>query len=235
MDQERKALEFEKQIGYSYNQKGKLLTALCHSSYANERHLAKSACNERFEFLGDAVLELVSSDMLFIMHPEMPEGELTRLRASIVCEPTLAFCARELKLGDYLLLGKGEDMTGGRDRDSVLSDALEAVIGSLYLDGGLEIARWFIHRHVLNDLEHKQLFFDSKTILQEMVQKHFGEPIVYELLGEQGPDHCKTFTSRVTIGGHAFASGSGKSKKAAEQSAAYRTIIELKKQGYERE
>ncbi len=235
MDQERKALEFEKRIGYSYQEKGRLLTALCHSSYANERHLPKNACNERFEFLGDAVLELLSSDMLFVVHPEMPEGELTRLRASIVCEPTLAFCARELNLGDYLLLGKGEDMTGGRERDSVLSDALEAVIGSLYLDGGLEIARWFVLRHVLNDLEHKKLFFDSKTILQEMVQKHFGEQISYELLSEEGPDHCKTFTSLVKIGDRKMESGSGKSKKAAEQSAAYRTIIELKKQGYERE
>jgi len=180
-------------------------------------------------------LELLSSDMLFRLHPEMPEGELTRLRASIVCESTLAFCARELKLGDYLLLGKGEDMTGGRDRDSVLSDALEAVIGSLYLDGGLEVAKQFVEKHVLNDLEHKKLFYDSKTILQELAQKYFSGQISYELLGEEGPDHCKTFTTQVVIAGYAYQSGSGRSKKSAEQAAAYRTIIELKKQGYERE
>ena len=165
----------------------------------------------------------------------MPEGELTRLRASIVCEPTLAFCARELKLGEYLLLGKGEDMTGGRDRDSVLSDAMEAVIGSLYLDGGLEIAKRFVNEYVLNDLEHKKLFFDSKTILQELAQKYFSGQISYELLGEDGPDHCKTFTTQVVIAGNTYQAGSGKSKKSAEQAAAYRTIIELKKQGYERE
>jgi len=235
MDQEKKALEFADKIGYSYKKKERLVNALSHSSYSNERHLAKTECNERLEFLGDAVLELLSSDMLFRLHPEMPEGELTRLRASIVCESTLAFCARELKLGDYLLLGKGEDMTGGRDRDSVLSDALEAVIGSLYLHGGLEVAKQFVEKHVLNDLEHKKLFYDSKTILQELAQKYFSGQISYELLGEEGPDHCKTFTTQVVIAGYAYQSGSGRSKKSAEQAAAYRTIIELKKQGYERE
>ncbi len=234
MNQRENLQEFEQTIGYVYRKQELLIHALSHSSYSNERHLPKEACNERLEFLGDAVLELVSSDMLFHLHEQMPEGDLTRLRASAVCEPTLAFCARELQLGKYLLLGKGEDMTGGRERDSVLSDALEAVIGSLYLDEGLEVARAFILRFILNDLEHKQLFFDSKTILQEMVQKHFGDGIVYELVGEAGPDHCKVFTSRVLIGEREMESGSGKSKKAAEQAAAYRTILALKKLGYER-
>lgn len=226
--------EFEQLIGYRYQDEKLLTLALTHSSYANERHLPKTACNERLEFLGDAVLELTSSDMLFHTHKEMPEGDLTRLRASIVCEPTLAFCARQLNLGKYLLLGKGEDMTGGRERDSVLSDALEAVIGSLYLDGGIEVARKFVLRYILNDLEHKQLFFDSKTILQEIVQKHFAEGITYELVGESGPDHCKIFTARVLIGARVMESGNGKSKKAAEQSAAYETILALKNMGYER-
>lgn len=235
MNQESDLQKFEKQIGYSYQQRQMLINALSHSSYANERHLPKTACNERLEFLGDAVLELVSSDALFHLHPDMPEGDLTRLRASIVCEPTLAFCAREIHLGEYLMLGKGEDMTGGRERDSVLSDALEAVIGSIYLDGGLEAARQFILSFILNDLEHKQLFFDSKTILQEIVQKHFSDGISYELVREDGPDHCKVFTSRVSIGDRVMESGTGRSKKAAEQSAAYRTILDLKKQGYERD
>lgn len=234
MNQQNNLHEFEQVIGYRYQDQGLLTLALSHSSYANERHLPKSACNERLEFLGDAVLELTSSDMLFHKHEDMPEGDLTRLRASIVCEPTLAFCARELQLGKYLLLGRGEDLTGGRERDSVLSDALEAVIGSLYLDGGLEVARKFVLRFILNDLEHKQLFFDSKTILQEIVQKHFSEGIGYELIGEEGPDHCKTFTSRVVVGDRIMESGSGRSKKAAEQAAAYKTILALKNMGYER-
>lgn len=234
MNQQNNLHEFEHIIGYRYQKQDLLFNALSHSSYANERHLPKSACNERLEFLGDAVLELVSSDALFHSHEEMPEGDLTRLRASIVCEPTLAFCARAIQLGRFLLLGKGEDMTGGRERDSVLSDALEAVIGSLYLDGGLEAARKFIMSFILNDLEHKRLFFDSKTILQEIVQKNFSDGIVYELVGEEGPDHCKMFTSRVLIGERVLETGSGRSKKAAEQAAAYKTILALRKLGYER-
>ena len=252
MNQQNNLHEFEHIIGYRYQKQDLLFNALSHSSYANERHLPKSACNERLEFLGDAVLELVSSDALFHSHEEMPEGDLTRLRASIVCEPTLAFCARAIQLGRFLLLGKGEDMTGGRERDSVLSDALEAVIGSLYLDGGLEAARKFIMSFILNDLEHKRLFFDSKTILQEIVQKNFSDGIVYELVGEEGPDHCKMFTSRVllqalgvidyglynVVGGFVamftMISGSLTSKKAAEQAAAYKTILALRKLGYER-
>lgn len=234
MNQQHQLHEFENIIGYRYRKQELLILALSHSSYANEMHLPKEACNERLEFLGDAVLELVSSDMLFHTHRQMPEGDMTRLRASIVCEPTLAFCAREIQLGRYLLLGKGEDLTGGRERDSVLSDALEAVIGSLYLDGGIEVARKFVLRFILNDLEHKQLFFDSKTILQEIVQKHFSDSVTYELIGEDGPDHCKVFTSRVSIGERVQETGSGRSKKAAEQSAAYKTILALKKLGYER-
>ena len=128
--------EFEEKIGYCFQRKRLLSQALTHSSYANERHLGKMADNERLEFLGDAVLEIVTSDFLYFKYPKYPEGELTRLRASIVCEPTLAFCTRDLELGRYLLLGKGEDMTGGRERDSILSDAMEAVIGAIYLDGG---------------------------------------------------------------------------------------------------
>ena len=200
---------------------------MMHSSYINEKQLPKHECNERLEFLGDAVLELVSSEFLFHAHPDMPEGELTKTRASMVCEPSLAFCARELKLGEYLLLGKGEDATGGRQRDSVTSDAMEALIGAIYLDGGFANAKEFIHRFVLNDLEHRKLFFDSKTILQEIVQAHFREHIQYELVNEEGPDHNKSFEVAVYIGRDCLGTGKGRTKKAAEQEAAYRSILKL--------
>ena len=163
----KKITAFQQKIGYEYSDVSLLETALIHSSFANEHNLRKFQNNERLEFLGDAVLELVSSEVLFKKYPEKLEGTLSKTRASLVCEPALAYCARELELGNYLQLGKGEDMTGGRDRDSILSDALEAVIGSLYLDGGLESARQFIMNFVLNDMENTRLFHDCKTTLQE--------------------------------------------------------------------
>lgn len=225
MDQKLKQLE--EKIGYAFHDRSLLKKAMMHSSYINEKQLPKHECNERLEFLGDAVLELVSSEFLFHAHPDMPEGELTKTRASMVCEPSLAFCARELKLGEYLLLGKGEDATGGRQRDSVTSDAMEALIGAIYLDGGFANAKEFIHRFVLNDLEHRKLFFDSKTILQEIVQAHFREHIQYELVNEEGPDHNKSFEVAVYIGRDCLGTGKGRTKKAAEQEAAYRSILRL--------
>ena len=225
MDQKLKQLE--EKIGYAFHDRSLLKKAMMHSSYINEKQLPKHECNERLEFLGDAVLELVSSEFLFHAHPNMPEGELTKTRASMVCEPSLAFCARELKLGEYLLLGKGEDATGGRQRDSVTSDAMEALIGAIYLDGGFANAKEFIHRFVLNDLEHRKLFFDSKTILQEIVQAHFREHIQYELVNEEGPDHNKSFEVAVYIGRDCLGTGKGRTKKAAEQEAAYRSILKL--------
>ncbi len=225
MDQKLKQLE--EKIGYVFHDRSLLKKAMMHSSYINEKQLPKHECNERLEFLGDAVLELVSSEFLFHAHPDMPEGELTKTRASMVCEPSLAFCARELKLGEYLLLGKGEDATGGRQRDSVTSDAMEALIGAIYLDGGFANAKEFIHRFVLNDLEHRKLFFDSKTILQEIVQAHFREHIQYELVNEEGPDHNKSFEVAVYIGRDCLGTGKGRTKKAAEQEAAYRSILKL--------
>lgn len=220
--------ELEQKIGYCFQNRALLRTALRHSSYANEHRMDRLECNERLEFLGDAVLELVSSEHLFGDFPKMPEGELTRLRASLVCEPTLAFCARELGLGDYLSLGRGEELTGGRHRDSVTSDAMEAVIGAIYLDGGFANAKEFILKFVLNDMEHKKLFFDSKTIFQEMVQGNFPGEIAYHLLGEEGPDHDKTFSVEVCIGGKRLGQGKGRTKKAAEQMAAYKAIVALK-------
>ena len=221
--------ELEQRIGYTFQNQKLLEHSMRHSSYANEKHMKKTECNERLEFLGDAVLELVSSEFLFFENPNMPEGELTRTRASMVCEPSLAFCARELKLGDYLLLGKGEEHTGGRFRDSITSDALEALIGAIYLDGGFANAKEFILRFVLNDLENKKLFYDSKTILQELVQGEFSETVSYKLLKEEGPDHNKSFFVAVYIGETAYGEGQGRTKKAAEQQAAYQAILELNK------
>ncbi len=221
--------ELEKKIDYLFSKKKLLRQAMIHSSFANEHHIDKPDCNERLEFLGDAVLEAVSSDFLFREYPDKPEGELTKIRASLVCEPTLAFCASEIGLGEYLLLGKGEEATGGRNRDSVVSDAMEALIGAIYLDGGFANAKEFVHRFVLNDLEHKQLFYDSKTILQEIVQaQELVQILEYGILKEEGPDHHKSFEVQALLNGQEIGRGSGRTKKAAEQVAAYRGILKLR-------
>ena len=231
MKDTRKFLELEKKIGYEFENFQLLITAMTHSSYANEHHIPYSGNNERLEFLGDAVLEVTSSEFLFHKFQDMPEGELTKKRASMVCEPTLALCAREIPLGDYLLLGKGEEATGGRERDSVTSDAMEALIGAVYLDGGFTSAKEFIHRFILTDLENKKLFYDSKTILQEIVQAGKKGDITYRLVREEGPDHNKSFEVQVMIGGTPYGEGKGRTKKSAEQQAAYQAILKLRKQG----
>ena len=222
--------EFEERIGYQFQDKKLLAQALTHSSYANECHMGRLSDNERLEFLGDAVLELVSSEFLFESFPGETEGEMTRLRASMVCEQTLSFCTREIDLGRYLRLGKGEEQTGGRKRASVLSDALEAVIGAIYLDGGFANAKEFILRFVLNDIEHKQLFYDSKTILQELVQGRFSKDVTYRMLSVEGPDHDKKYKVEAMIGEEAYGKGSAGTKKGAEQEAAYETLLQLKKE-----
>ncbi len=219
--------EFEKRIGYEFKDKSLLQMALTHSSYANEHHLPKHSDNERLEFLGDAVLELVSSEFLFLNYSDLPEGELTKLRASLVCEPTLAYAAEDLSLGNYLNLSRGEDKTGGRKRKSVLSDALEAVIGALFLDGGIDQSKKLIYTYILTDIEHKKLFYDSKTALQEIVQAKHGEKLTYVLTGEEGPDHAKTFFVEARVGSRLIGTGSGCSKKAAEQDAAYRGLLAM--------
>ena len=224
----KKQEEFEKIIGYTFQNETLLRQALTHSSYANERH-RKSEDNERLEFLGDAVLELVSSEFLFLNYPKLSEGDLTQLRASLVCEPTLAACTAQMQLGDFVRLGRGEEQTGGRRRKSILSDALEAVIGAIYLDGGFTNAKEFILKFILTDIEHKKLFYDSKTILQEFVQGNYEEALSYRLLEESGPDHNKNFTVEARIGDRAIGSGSGRTKKAAEQEAAYQALLLLKK------
>jgi len=225
-----KIQELEQIIGYQFNQPERLRQALTHSSYANEKHMKKHSDNERLEFLGDAVLELVSSEFLFKNYPKMPEGEMTKFRASIVCEPTLALCTKEIDLGKYLYLGKGEDLTGGRNRKSILSDAMEAVIGAIYLDGGFEAAKAFVQRFILVDVEHKKLFHDSKTILQELVQGSYKEELHYVLVGEEGPDHDKKFMVEAVMGNKVIGHGIGHTKKAAEQEAAYEALLKLRPQ-----
>ena len=212
----RKTEELEEIIGYHFKNKHYLTQALTHSSYANEKKLGKLGSNERLEFLGDAVLELISSDYLYARFTQIPEGELTKKRASLVCEPSLAYCAREFGLPQFLLLGKGEDMTGGRNRDSIVSDATEALLGAIYLDGGFANAKEFVLNFILNDIEHKQLFYDSKTILQEIVQENGTQPVEYILTKEEGPDHNKNFTVEARVNGKVMGQGSGHTKKAAE-------------------
>jgi len=221
--------QLEEKIGYRFRDRKLLEQALCHSSYANEQHLDRLLNNERLEFLGDAVLELATSEYLYLTYPAMPEGEATRTRASIVCEQTLALCARELGLGAWLRLGKGEELTGGRERDSITSDAMEALLGAIYLDGGFANAKEFVRKFILNDIEHKKLFFDSKTILQERIQSESEETLHYELVKEEGPDHNKRFTVNACLGETVIGTGSGRTKKAAEQEAAYHALVERHK------
>lgn len=216
MNRNLKALENE--LGYTFQNPALLDRALTHSSYANEREALGD--NERLEFLGDSVLGFITAEYLFSEHKGVPEGELTRLRAYAVCEKSLDVYAREIGLGDYLLLGKGEERTGGRERASVLSDAFEAVIAAIYLDGGMEPAKKFVLRFVHPYVEAKPVFKDYKTMLQEVTQKNPGETLEYVLVSESGPDHDKHFEVEVHLNSNVIGRGSGPSKKKAEQDAA---------------
>lgn len=220
--------EMQEKIGYTFKDVSLLKQALTHSSFANEQKINKLKNYERLEFLGDAVLELVSSEFLFMENTDMPEGQLTRLRASMVCEPALAYCAKDLNLGAYILLGKGEEATGGRKRDSITSDVMEAIIGAIYLDGGLEPAKKHIYKFILSDLENKILFMDSKTLLQEEVQKKNDAQLRYELVAESGPDHDKEFSVVAYLDDVKIGAGVGRTKKAAEQQAAYEALMKIK-------
>lgn len=220
--------ELQAKIGYQFKDSALLRQAVTHSSFANEQKINKISNYERLEFLGDAVLEMVSSEFLFKENPEMPEGQLTRLRASMVCEPALAYCARDIDLSSYILLGRGEEATGGRRRDSIISDVMEAVIGAIFIDGGIEEAKKYIYRFVFSDLENKILFMDSKTLLQEEIQKDNTAQLCYELVGETGPDHEKEFYVKAFLSGKQIGEGVGKTKKAAEQQAAYEALMRLK-------
>lgn len=219
--------QFEAKIGHNFFDRDILRLALTHSSYGNEVYRDKLHNNERLEFLGDAVLELTVSNYLYKNYSNMPEGELTKLRASIVCEPTLANVAKEIGLDEMLYLGKGEEMTGGRFRDSITSDAFEALIGAIFLDGGIECATGFVEKFVLQDIDNKKLFVDSKSILQERIQAGYKNGPEYFLIGESGPDHCKEFSVEVQLEGKVIGTGKGRTKKAAEQKAAYDAIINM--------
>ena len=228
----KQLLQLQQTIGYEFRDMELLRIALTHSSYANEKHCDYNKNNERLEFLGDAVLEVLSSDFIFKNNPTMTEGKMTKLRASLVCEMSLASAAREISLGEYLYLGKGELVTGGAKRDSILSDAFEALIGAMYLDGGMEPAKKFVEQYVMSDIEKKQLFYDSKTVLQEIVQgrKEKNTKITYPVIEESGPDHDKHFVVRCEVNGTGYGTGQGHTKKAAEQEAAYETILMFKQE-----
>lgn len=222
--------ELEQKIGYHFQDRALLLEATTHSSFSNEQKINKAKNYERLEFLGDAVLELTASDFLFAINPPMQEGKMTKTRAMLVCEQALAECARELELGNYLRLGKGEEGTGGRKRESITADVVEAIIGAIYIDSGLEEAKRFIQRFILSDLERKQLFHDSKTLLQEMVQKNGIGQISYVLLEERGPEHDKSFLMEARLDDKKIGEGAGRTKKSAEQQAAYQALLSLKKE-----
>ncbi len=215
-------------IGYHFKNIQLLKTALTHSSFANEHKKEGMRDYERLEFLGDSVLEMVSSSFLYRNYPNKKEGEMTKMRASMVCEVALAFCAQDIKLADFILLGKGEELTGGRNRDSIVSDVMEAVIGAIYLDGGLMPASEHINRFILSDLENKQVFYDSKSILQELAQAK-GQEVHYELIGTEGPEHDCVFHVQAFIEDKKIGEGKGRTKKAAEQKAAYEGVLLLRK------
>ena len=220
----------EKKLGYTFRCKEQLQAALYHSSYANEHRCCGVSSNERLEFLGDAVLGLVTADYLYHKHPDLPEGDLTRMRAALVCEESLYEVAQSLGLGNELRLGKGEEAGGGRHRASILADATEAVFAAVYLDGGITAASELIHR-VLLDVEREEVVEerrrDYKTLLQERIQRKAGQELTYCMVREEGPDHAKTFVTEVQLNGAAIGEGSGHSKKESEQMAAKSALEKL--------
>ncbi len=219
----------EDELIYQFRDASLMATAMTHSSYANEHRDLHLQNNERLEFLGDSILGLVSADYVFHRYPNVPEGQLTKVRAAVVCEKTLYEVARELGLDRHLMLGHGEELGGGRERPSILADSVEALIGAIYLDGGLECARSFILTFLPAkvDLAEKGMAFrDYKTALQEIVQKNRQETLAYRLSGESGPDHDKRFTVQVLLNSNVFTEGTGRSKKDAEQMAA-KAALEL--------
>lgn len=214
--------QFEEIIGYQFKNKQLLQEALSHSSYANERKKVRRS-NERLEFLGDSVLSIIVSRYLFERFDHLPEGELTKIRASLVCEKSLFVFAQKIRLGEALLLGKGEENTGGRERPSIVADAFEAVIAAVFLDGGLDKATEYVLGFLPEDLEKTRRadsFSDYKTVLQEIIQQNPEEKVEYILVEQSGPDHNKAFVVNVCLNSNVIGSGTGKSKKEAEQMAA---------------
>ncbi|MGN0435441.1 MAG: ribonuclease III [Wujia sp.] len=220
--------ELERKIGYSFQDKLKLKTALTHKSFSNENMLNNVESYERYEFLGDAILEYIVSNYLYREYPDLSEGELTKLRASLVCEFTLSKISRELRLGEYGYFSKGELNTGGNNRDSILCDMFESLLGAIYLDSGIDEAGSFVKRFLLTDIEHKQLFYDAKTKLQEYSQKH-NKTLYYELINTEGPEHNKIYYVELLLDDEVISQGEGHSKKNAEQMAAYNALCVLEK------
>ena len=225
--------KLEEKLGYTFHDRRLLENALTHSSYANENKSKGETSNERLEFLGDSVLGMVVADHLYRTHPDMPEGELTRTRAALVCEDSLVEVAAQLELGQYLKLGRGVDAGGGRKRPSIQADAVEAVIAAVYLDGGIGSARKLITNFILtnNEREQEGAVRDFKTALQELVQRESGRVLSYRLMGESGPDHAKVFSVEVDLNGRPIGAGEGRSKKEAEQNAAKAAMAKLKAEG----
>ena len=221
--------KLEEKIGYHFHDRELLQTALTHSSYANEKH-GEAQSYERFEFLGDSILGLTAAEFLFRYEPALPEGQMTRLRAELVCETSLHRTALELGLGAYMRLGRGEELTGGRERPSILADMVESIIAAIFLDSGLEAAQRFIRERVLRDAQigEAHRFTDYKTELQELVQRRSDGQIRYEQIGESGPDHDKRFTFRVSVNGESAGEGTGRTKKEAEQQAARMALEALR-------
>lgn len=217
----------ESKLQYTFRDRALLSEALNHSSYANEHRTAQVSSNERLEFLGDSVLGFVTAEFLFKTYGKLPEGDLTRIRAALVCEQSLYEVARSLELGKHLKLGKGEEAGGGRERQSILADATEAVFAAVYLDGGMEKARELIHRVLLSKAPTAEERRDYKTTLQEIVQRKSGQVLTYHMVGESGPDHNKTFNFEVRLNDETIGEGSGHSKKEAEQDAARSALKKL--------
>lgn len=217
----------EETLGYTFRDRSLLENALTHSSYANENRFKGCQSNERLEFLGDSVLGMVTADYLFRTHPDLPEGDLTRTRAALVCEESLVEVAKAWGLGEYLRLGKGENAGGGRRRPSIQADAVEAVLAAVYLDGGIGSARKIIQKYILDRESEKARNRDYKTALQELVQRESGQVLQYRLTGSSGPDHAKIFTVEVDLNGATIGQGEGHSKKEAEQNAARAAIGHL--------
>ena len=220
----------EETLGYTFRDPALLDNALTHSSYANENRSKGSQSNERLEFLGDSVLGIVTADYLYRTHPDLPEGDLTRTRAALVCEESLVEVARAWDLGKYLKLGRGESAGGGRSRPSIQADAVEAVLAAVYLDGGIGSARKIIQRYILDAEAERSKNRDYKTALQELVQRESGQVLQYHLVGSSGPDHAKVFSVEVTLNGAAVGQGRGHSKKEAEQNAARAAIEALSRE-----
>ena len=220
--------DLETAIGYRFNNISLLQNALTHSSYANERWHDSLKSNERLEFLGDSILGMIVAEYLYKNFPDRPEGELTRMRADMVCEKSLAGVAARIDLGKHLMLGNGEEQGGGRNRDSILADAVESVIAASFLDGGMAAARQFIQKFILVEVPVKRMHnADYKTALQELVQQKKNQVLSYALAGESGPDHDKTFQVEVSLNGNVVGCGTGSSKKRAEQMAAKSAIEKL--------